>query len=690
MSKKRKRWNSLLNKSNFLKRINIRKRWFNKETFTPWNSIGFKMILVFSILMIALGISLITILVPYVTSNMKAGLETQFKQEANAELYQFELFMNTTLDELKTVSENLKRIDNGQINLLLLNLSVKSKKFHEMYYIDVDGSELIRTGENRKAKENWKDEPFLKKVLKEGYAISPIGKNQLGRYYVDLAVLVRNEINEPKAVVGTRLDMGFVWDLLHGQMEQGQQKMLMFREDGSIVTSVDKKPLFSHEFIEGLKQHKNNSKITGAGEFLDPDGQKNLSAYAFSTTYGWGMMVQTANEAAFETVNKMTRVLVAVIFVSLLVIVFIAGFFAQILIKKPLAQLIYVSDQIAKGDLTQKASIQRKDEIGQLSLSFEKMVESLATIVDHVHSSVETISSASHELNHAAQEVSASSEEVAAVINEVSGGSDRQSQITRKVDDCLDELLALAEGMSEKNHEVEHNAMKTKDTIEFSKTVLDKLNQGVETITVSTSDSLLQVQKLEMHASEIVSIIETSNEIAKRTNLLALNATIEAARAGEHGRGFTVVANEVKKLAEQSHLSSQQIEKIIRNVRSSMLEVSKQMENSVDHVKKERSSADEAKVALNHIIDDMSKVVESVEEMKHLLNQQRTSIREIQVFAEESSGVANQTAMIVDEVAASTQQTSSSMQSILNQTGHLSAMAQQMKQIISQFKVKGS
>ena len=129
---------------------------------------------------------------------------------------------------------------------------------------------------------------------------------------------------------------------------------------------------------------------------------------------------------------------------------------------------------------------------------------------------------------------------------------EHQANISQETDEKILSLYDIANKLDEKNEEVINNAVETQKVIYKSQEIIESLIQGVYALSNTSNESAQEVKNLEYEAKKIITIVETSNEIANQTNLLALNASIEAARAGEHGKGFAVVAGEVKKLAEQN------------------------------------------------------------------------------------------------------------------------------------------
>ncbi|WCK55656.1 methyl-accepting chemotaxis protein [Aneurinibacillus sp. Ricciae_BoGa-3] len=403
--------------------------------------------------------------------------------------------------------------------------------------------------------------------------------------------------------------------------------------------------------------------------------------------WGWvvvaGSYLQDFNSGA----NLVLYFLMIALGISLLIGAFIIWWIAR-KITQPIKQISVQAESVANGDLTiEHLELKSKDEIGRLSMSFNRMIDSLRSIVTEVNDSAILLSSSSEQLSASAEQSSKATEQVAYTMQELAAGTENQAAGINQTNVTIKELAAGAQHISAKSEAVSTSAVQASDTAKEGHLLIQKVVQQMESIRTTVNDSAQAIRTLGEHAKTIDNIVEVITGISNQTNLLALNAAIEAARAGEHGRGFAVVADEVRKLAEQSSVSAKQIGEYTKSIQSEIQKSMASMETGTHEVATGMhdvyltgESFEKIQAAVEDVAVQISEVSASVQQMTASTEQIVHSI-DIVTKATEQSVDGVQT------VSASTEEQLASMEEISSSAIALSAMAQQLDASINKFKL---
>jgi len=331
----------------------------------------------------------------------------------------------------------------------------------------------------------------------------------------------------------------------------------------------------------------------------------------------------------------------------------------RLMFGKPVSALIERVKDISQGegDLTQRLDVASQDELGQLSKWFNAFVAK-------IHDVVAEVSISSREVASAATEIAASSEEISA------GMTQQSSQVTQ-ISSAVEEMSASVIEVAQKAADASNNASESGD-LEGGR-VVDETITGMNDISEAVSSSAISVQELGKRGEQIGEIIDVINDIADQTNLLALNAAIEAARAGEHGRGFAVVADEVRKLADRTTKATEEVATSIKAIQKETSEAVGRMESGTAQVAHGVENAGKAGQSLNQIVNSAQGVADMV--------------RSIAAAAEEQSAASEQIAKNIESIAAVTREATEGTSQASQAAQSLSGKAETLLQLVGTFKV---
>lgn len=354
----------------------------------------------------------------------------------------------------------------------------------------------------------------------------------------------------------------------------------------------------------------------------------------------WDFAEDAANNAAYA------RSMVLGFLAAAYIVAFIVATATTRSITKPVGQLLAFTQEITQGNLAvADVDYESKDEIGVLSNALNQMKQSLRSMAASVTASVATASSSSEQMAVTAQETSASVEELASTANQFAAAVDRLSVGAQN-------MAASAQRTSE---------LSGQGKVEIDRTV-DTMADIAEQVGLLAGE----IRNLGRHSDQIGEIVDLITGIADQTNLLALNAAIEAARAGEQGRGFAVVADEVRQLAEQSAAAAREITELVHKIRDAA-------QNSVQNADQTAAKVNEGRDIANHsgqMFEDINGVIQNLAE----------EIDEIARAAEDLATGAEEIGATIEEQSASTQQMAASAAGV-------SAATSQVEEEMNRFKL---
>ncbi len=387
------------------------------------------------------------------------------------------------------------------------------------------------------------------------------------------------------------------------------------------------------------------------------------------------------DESASSILSHTILVLLAAVVISSIIF-----YFVMKAVIKPIKALKDSAVTISKGDLTETVTITSKDEIGQLGQAFNDMQESLRTLIQKIEQNAEEVASSAEELTANANQTSIATEKVAISIQDVASSADGQTISANKNAESLHELstaiLHIAEISSAVTDLSQHATLQADEGGQAVQNTKDQM----QSIHLSVADSNAKIQTLHERSQQITSILDVITSIADQTNLLALNAAIEAARAGEHGKGFAVVADEVRKLAEQSQESAKQIFDLIRGIQQETEQSVSIMAKVTEDVQSGLHISDEAITKFQVIRNSMNEITPKMEEVSSASEQMSAGVQEVAAVTEDLAFSAKGNAAASEDVAASTEEQLASMEEINASAQALAHMADELKQLISQFK----
>ncbi|HUW49986.1 MAG TPA: methyl-accepting chemotaxis protein [Sulfuricella sp.] len=370
---------------------------------------------------------------------------------------------------------------------------------------------------------------------------------------------------------------------------------------------------------------------------------------------GSGIYIDDVDSIFWQRASWLIAIVLSVtVVIGILMLVLIRS------ITRPLGELREAMKTIqTTQDLSRRVTVRANNEIGEIGHSFNEMVKSFQDIIHQVVAGVQDVMGSAAHLSQSSQRVAASSIQqseasasMATAVEEMSVSIDHVAENSKGTHS----IAQQAGELSSQGGEIVHNA-----AAEMTK-IADSVNHSTQLI-----------QTLGDHSHQISAIVNVIKEIADQTNLLALNAAIEAARAGEQGRGFAVVADEVRKLAERTTKSTLEISTMIGSIQSGTIDAVASMDEGTARVRDGVVMANQAGESMLRIREGASQVIASVSEIMDALREQ--------------SVASGQVAGSVEKIARMTEQNSSEVREIAQTAEHLEQLAGSLQNSVSQFRV---
>lgn len=393
--------------------------------------------------------------------------------------------------------------------------------------------------------------------------------------------------------------------------------------------------------------------------------------------------IRKANEAD----SQQAVLILAIVVVVSLVIAMGLGYLISRMISVPLQTVAKRMEELAHGNLAvAPVGYVTRDEVGKLGIAFNDLVSNFRSLIEQVKVAGEQVAASSEELSASAEESAHATEQSIGSVQQIASASEVQTQRAQESVRVMEEMSIAIQRIADTSSAVSEASVQAAKEAEQGNAHIQKAVSQMGAISDSVNHAAELVQHLGVRSEAIGQIVDVITGIASQTNLLALNAAIEAARAGEHGRGFAVVADEVRKLAEQSEESAREIARLIGEIQHETSQVVGVMQDGTREAEKGASVVKEAGATFQRIVESSQEVADQIQEVSAATEQMSASVQQVASAMDEMYRLSEEAAQHTHGVSSGAEQQLASMQEIARSSVNLNQLSHELQESISQFK----
>jgi methyl-accepting chemotaxis protein len=674
----------------------------------PVKSVGVKLFLIFfagiMIFVVSLGLLSYAKAKDTIEKNAsRSNQETieQTKQKMDIILERFvdtstQIFFDPEMQSLlqKMSDKNLSAYDtfvnSSSINKQLSNIAFTNKSMEAIYLVPTDETRsTMGTGSSSSSMGDIRNEAWYDELVQAGgYRWLPTEADEDGS--TPTFRIARSMKNLQGTTQSYVLIIELKLEVLEQQLKSldlGEGSVLqLIAPDNKVVASTIADRTGKDTDLAFVKDLKEKSGSTNAEYTVDGNSTNMLASYSTMDSSEWKLIGMVPTSILVKDAKGILTLTLWMALVDAAIAILI-GIWMVRMIARPMGKLKDLMQEGAKGNLKVRTPYTSQDEIGQLSAAFNLMMEQITKLVEQTNRSAQEVLDTASELSSASKKTAVSASEIAVATEEIAGGAsslateaERGNELTDNISRQMESVVAANEQMGDSARHVEKS----------SETGTQHLNQ-LMTKTQKTEEMIgalvNKVDSLKESTSSVLKVLDVMQNITKQTNILSLNATIEAARAGTAGRGFMVVANEVRQLAEQSRQSIDMVGDITDKIMTEMNETVDQLSAAYPLFKEQMDAVKDTNVIFASVQQQMGAFVESLSMVTGSIGDLNKSQGTLSEAMSNVSAVAEESSATSQEVAS----LSSEQQNISNQLVNLSAklenVSTELKDTLSRFTV---
>ncbi len=621
------------------------------------------------------------------------------REIVSARADQLSVYLESKENEIKGLSERkgVKNMEWERVKSQLIEFyDSNTIAYEKIVLVKRDGEGNDTLGDFN----DYSDTPFYEAIINEGqerYIGNPKESESTENVVVNIAHSVVNDSGKVVGIVVGALKLDRL-DKIADQIKVGDTGYAAVVDGtGLTITHPDESLVMTFNMLEADQNGFEGLAELGAemvdgktdhGRFDDPNGNEKMVYFQkIPGTPNWSFSVIMNYEEVREQNVKLLLftmiMLIIILGISLVVIYMISRS-----ISKPIKLMADKIKAVGDGDLTVEFMVKTEDEIGQIFSSLIEMVSNFREAITSIDNSTDSVEASAGELSTMAEQDSANAEELLSQSEEVDSNVQNTSASIEEVSSGIQEVAASAQDVSKNSQELSNQVSETQNAVENGQKELKDQAKKMEAVGRQNQEATDIVKEVAEKSNNVQEIVNTISSIAEQTNLLALNAAIEAARAGEAGKGFAVVADEIRKLAEESQESSANIARILNEIDEKANSANTAVEKSTSLYKEVVQGRENIATQFNTIMETVEAITERVESLTGSAEEQSASADEMASAMDSSAkSMTNVTEQMTD-ITDGIKRTAESAQKINATAEELNGLSNELNQLVKKFKIR--
>ncbi|SES05055.1 methyl-accepting chemotaxis sensory transducer with Cache sensor [Gracilibacillus ureilyticus] len=558
-------------------------------------------------------------------------------------------------------------------------------------YVYKDGDNLVYTDEYE---EPSYDYPSIDWYISGLEAESPIWTtpyydDTLDQTFITTALAFYDNSNQKQGVITSDYVLDSIQSIISAIQVEETGYAVLIDENGNLLSYPEKEEVLNTKLAEVMNEQESVTSLleNDKGNMLsEVNGKKYEIHYQALPNVGWKVLLFAPTDELYASLPHLLQQLIIISVVLIILIVLIVFFIGRSL-SKSTKELNGHLEILATGDLTNRSNSVSKDEIGQMSRYLNNSVQSLQNMLKSIEDNISHVASTSEQLSASSEEINSSVDEVANSIQEVADNATSQHDISSKLSassaNMHHRLEKMAKSFESMNKDADDTTHIAEDGSKIVKEVVDTIRELEQQIRASSQ----KIYELDKKSDKIGEMAKLITDITEQTNLLALNAAIEAARAGESGKGFSVVAEEVRKLAEQTGQASKEINDMTNDIQQVVSQSVTMMEQSQHIATEGIQSVETSGKSFESITASIYSLSSKMNELTNDMTTNLSEMKSVHDLSAEVQDYSSNTSNHAVNVSATTEEQVSMMAEIARAAESLSVMAQELQEEMAKFKI---